>query len=307
MIEIKELVKSFGNVKAVDNVSLNIPQKTIFGFIGPDGAGKTTIFRIISSLLLPDKGFVRVDGFDPVKEYKEIRKFLGYMAGRFSLYQDLTVEENLKFYATIFGTSIEENYNIIKSVYSQIEPYKKRLAGKLSGGMKQKLALSCALIHNPKILILDEPTTGVDAVSRKEFWELLHELKEHGMTIIVSTPYMDEAAKCDEVALIHKGKILDRDKPEKMISGYSRQLLSINSKDTHKLIYDLRAYDENADAYLFGHDIHFSTNEQTNFDEMKTYLESKGHNDIEIQQIKASIEDIFISSIEMFEQGKATI
>ncbi|NJK84996.1 MAG: ABC transporter ATP-binding protein [Bacteroidales bacterium] len=256
MIEIAQLSKSFGAVKALDAVNLDIPDSKIFGFIGADGAGKTTLFRIITSLMLPDTGYVKVNGFDSVNDYKKIRMFIGYMAGRFSLYPDLTVEENISFYATIFGTSLEQNYKVIQSVYSQIEPFKKRPAGKLSGGMKQKLALSCALIHNPEILVLDEPTTGVDAVSRKEFWELLHELKKKGMTIIVSTPYMDEAGQCDEIAFIHKGKILANDAPSNISQHFARFVLAVSAPNPYGLLNHLRSFDH-AGAYLFGQSIHF--------------------------------------------------
>lgn len=304
MIEIKNLSKNFGQIKALDNINLDLPGNSIFGFIGPDGAGKTTLFRIITSLLLPGSGFVRVNGYDPVKDYKKIRQFVGYMAGRFSLYQDLTVEENLNFYATIFGTSIDKNYDIIKNVYSQIEPFKNRLAGKLSGGMKQKLALSCALIHNPEILVLDEPTTGVDAVSRKEFWELLQELKEKGMTIIVSTPYMDEAAQCDEIALIHKGKILDRNIPGKITSKFNRHILAVTASDNYKLINDLRNYSADSSAYLFGQNVHFSSAQPENPGKLQSYLMNRGHNNVNIEPINASIEDSFIAAIIEVENNK---
>ncbi len=298
MIELSNISKSFGNIKALRNISLNIPEKKIFGFIGPDGAGKTTLFRLITTLMLPDQGTVTVNGFDTVKDYKKIRKFTGYMPGRFSLYLDLTVEENLNFYATIFNTSLAENYNIIKGVYSQIEPFKKRPAGKLSGGMKQKLALSCALIHNPEILILDEPTTGVDAVSRKEFWELLAELRNKGMTIIVSTPYMDEAEKCDEIALIHKGKILEVDEPKKVVTSFKGYLYSVTGDNFYKLIEDLRNFDDKTSAYLFGQSIHLSLDKKQDEKILQDYLVKLGHKDIRIMPIKPLIEDCFIAAME---------
>ena len=214
-IESSGVLKSFGLTKALENISFSVDEGEIFGFIGPDGAGKTTLFRIITTLLLPEKGTMKVLNMDVVKDYKELRKNIGYMPGRFSLYQDLSVEENLNFYATVFGTTVEENYELIKDIYSHIEPFKKRITGNLSGGMKQKLALSCALIHKPRLLVLDEPTTGVDAVSRSEFWDMLGKLRKYNITIIVSTPYMDEAIRCDKVALIQNGRIMSIDAPQK--------------------------------------------------------------------------------------------
>ena len=209
-ISINNVTKRYqnGKVTALDNVSLNIREGEIFGLIGPDGAGKTTLFRLMTSLLVPDSGNIRVDGIDPVAEYREVRKRIGYMPGRFSLYQDLTVEENLQFFASVFQTTISENYHLIKDIYQQIEPFKTRRAGKLSGGMKQKLALSCALIHAPRVLFLDEPTTGVDPVSRKELWAMLRKLnKEYGITIVASTPYRDEVFQCERIALMSEGKV----------------------------------------------------------------------------------------------------
>ena len=251
-VDIKNVSKSYGEVAALSDVSLGIEQGEVFGLIGTDGAGKTTLFRILTSLLLPDSGTATMAGFDVVKDYREIRKITGYMAGRFSLYQDLTVEENMNFYATVFGTTVEENYDLVKDIYSHIEPFRNRRAGKLSGGMKQKLALSCALIHKPKILILDEPTTGVDAVSRKEFWEMLVRLKTHDITIMVSTPYMDEAEICDRVALIQNGRILSVDTPGNIIGQYRGKLLSVSSPDLYSLKLDLEAYVNTLSAYLFG-------------------------------------------------------
>ena len=223
----------------------------MFGFIGPDGAGKTTLFRIITTLLLPDKGEIKVLGLDCTTNYKALRKNIGYMPGRFSLYQDLTVEENLNFYATVFGTTVKKNYDLISDIYSHIEPFKNRLAGKLSGGMKQKLALSCALIHKPKLLILDEPTTGVDAVSRSEFWTMLAKLRQHNITIIVSTPYMDEAMRCDRVALIQNGMVLSVAQPQEIRDGFSRKLFMIKAVEKYKLITALRKYPDTVTAYPF--------------------------------------------------------
>src|SRR5690348_5564260 len=244
-ITVTDIRKSYGSknlVVALQNISFNVGKGELFGIIGPDGAGKTSLFRILTTLLLADSGEATVDGFDVVKHYKEIRKRVGYMPGRFSLYQDLSVEENLEFFATIFNTSIHQNYDLIKDIYMQIEPFKKRRAGKLSGGMKQKLALCCALIHRPTTLFLDEPTTGVDAVSRKEFWEMLKTLKQQGITILVSTPYMDEAGKCDRVALIQSGKILSIDTPEAIVSQFSNDLFAVKANKMLPLLNDLKNY-----------------------------------------------------------------
>ncbi len=220
-IEVSRVSKSFGKVQALEDVSFSAHEGEMLGLIGPDGSGKTTLFRILTTLLLPNKGFAKVVGYDTVKQMREIRSCVGYMPGQFSLYQDLSVEENLKFFATLFHTTIEEGYDSIKAIYSQIEPFKKRRAGALSGGMKQKLALSCALVHNPKVLFLDEPTTGVDPVSRKELFEMLEPLKERGITILVSTPYLDEIKRCDRVVFISEGKIKGEGSPEDILTRFA--------------------------------------------------------------------------------------
>jgi ABC-type multidrug transport system ATPase subunit len=292
-VEIQNISKSYGDVKALRDVSFYVRQGELFGLIGPDGAGKTTLFRILNTLLLPDQGNATIRGLDVVKDFRKIRKITGYMAGRFSLYQDLTVEENLNFYATVFGTTIEENYDLIRDVYAQIEPFKNRRAGKLSGGMKQKLALSCALIHKPEILILDEPTTGVDAVSRKEFWEMLIRLKGHDITILVSTPYMDEAELCDRVALIQNGRLLSVDRPENVIGNYSSNLLAISAADMYRLKKDLEMTEYAGSVYLFGQRIHFSSEKDVR-EELSAYLEEKGHRDLNIETISPNIEDCFL-------------
>ena len=268
--------KSYKNVKALQDISFEVKPGELFGLIGPDGAGKTTLFRILTTLLIPDEGTATVAGFDVVADYKEIRNNVGYMPGRFSLYQDLTVAENLNFFATIFGTTIEENYDLIKDIYVQIEPFKDRRAGKLSGGMKQKLALSCALIHKPKVLFLDEPTTGVDPVSRKEFWEMLKRLQQKDITILVSTPYMDEAELCDRVALIQDGKILEIDTPEAIVKHYPKSIYNVRANNMYKLITDLKSYEFNHSVYPFGEFVHY-TDKRTDFDpkELQEYLESK--------------------------------
>src|SRR5512133_3185394 len=236
VIRASGISKSFGGVKALEEVTFSVEKSEIFGFIGPDGAGKTTLFRILTTLMLPDEGIMKVLGNNVIKGYKELRKNIGYMPGRFSLYQDLSVEENLNFYATVFGTTVEENYELISDIYSHIEPFKKRLAGKLSGGMKQKLALSCALIHKPQLLVLDEPTTGVDAVSRAEFWTMLSRLKKYNITIIVSTPYMEEAMRCDRVAMMQKGKILAVDSPLKIREGFTKKMFVVKSSEKYRLL-----------------------------------------------------------------------
>ena len=220
MIEVNNISKSYGKVKALQDVSFSVGKGEIFGLIGPDGAGKTSMFRILCTLLLPDAGTATVDGFDVLRQMKDIRRRVGYMPGRFSLYQDLTVEENLEFFATLFGTTIDEGYDSIKAIYSQIERFKDRKAGALSGGMKQKLALSCALVHQPCVLFLDEPTTGVDPVSRKEFWEMLSMLKERGITIVASTPYLDEVRQCERVAFLSEGKLMGIDAPEMILDRF---------------------------------------------------------------------------------------
>ena len=286
---------SYKEVKALEGISFSIPEGELFGFIGPDGAGKTTLFRILATLLVPFSGTATVMGFDVVKDYKKIRKIIGYMPGRFSLYMDLSVEENLAFYATIFGTTISENYHLIKDIYSQIEPFRKRRAGDLSGGMKQKLALSCALIHKPAVILLDEPTTGVDAVSRMEFWEMLGRLKESGITILVSTPYMDEAGLCDRVALVQNGMIMKIEQPVQVTAGYPFHLVSVASSDIYRLLHDLKEYPGNHSVHAFGQAAHMAISEK-GLDKavLNNFLQSMGHNNIIIEDIKPTIEDCFM-------------
>jgi ABC-type multidrug transport system ATPase subunit len=289
-IVIESLSKSYVNgkniVKALDNISLSIDKGSLFGLIGPDGAGKTTLFRILTSLLLPNEGNASVDNYDVVKEYKEVRKRIGYMPGKFSLYTDLTVQENLNFFASIFETTIEQNYDLIKGIYAQIEPFKDRRAGKLSGGMKQKLALSCALIHRPSVLFLDEPTTGVDAVSRKEFWDMLKELKKEGITILVSTPYMDEANLCDKVALIQEGKILDIDTPNNITHKFPKTIYQIKSNNMHALLIEARNFDFIEQVYPYG-EYHHAVIKQ-GLTNIQFPVE------IEASLVHPSIEDVFI-------------
>lgn len=296
-VVLNQLTKKYdkGKILAVDKISFSVKNGELFGLIGPDGAGKTSIFRMLTTLLLPDGGNAKVDGLDIVNDYKEIRGRVGYMPGRFSLYQDLTVEENLNFFATVFNTTIEENYDLIKDIYAQIEPFKNRRAGKLSGGMKQKLALSCALIHKPTVLFLDEPTTGVDAVSRKEFWEMLKRLKQKGITILVSTAYMDEATLCDRIALIQSGKILSIDSPQKIIEAFEGDLFAIKSEKMFRLLNDLRSYPQTLNCYSFGEFHHILFNDDKKDEkEILDYLENKGHQKVEIKKVVPSIEDCFI-------------
>jgi len=295
-IRVIKISKSYGNVKAVETISFSIGKGELFGFIGPDGSGKTTLFRILTSLLLPDSGTAIVESLDVVKDFKAIRKIIGYMPGRFSLYHDLSVEENLNFFATIFGTTLQENYELIRDIYIQIEPFKNRKAGKLSGGMKQKLALSCALIHKPKVLFLDEPTTGVDAVSRKEFWEMLKKLKEKGITIMVSTPYMDEANLCDRVALIQKGNLLEVSTPESVIGNYQYPLYEVKSKDMNRLGIDLSQWPVARSVFRFGDCLHLSMkNNETDIKSLIDFLENRRHQQIEILNIIPNIEDCFMA------------
>jgi ABC-type multidrug transport system ATPase subunit len=298
VIEAYGISKSFGATKAIEDINITVNRAEIFGLIGPDGAGKTTLFRVITTLLLPDSGTIRVLDRDAVTDYRELRKQIGYMPGRFSLYQDLSVEENLNFYATVFGTTVKENYELIADIYSHIEPFRKRLAGKLSGGMKQKLALSCALIHKPDLLVLDEPTTGVDAVSRVEFWEMLGKLKKHNITIIVSTPYMDEAMRCDRVALIQQGKILLTDTPEGIRSGFGRKLFTVKAPEKHKLLVALKKSPGIHSAYPFGDSIHVTLINNENTEGLSRYLIDNGINGARIEESDAGIEDRFLELME---------
>lgn len=291
----KNIIKTYGDVKAVDDVSFKIKKGELFGLIGPDGAGKTSIFRILTTLLLADSGTATVEGHDVIKDYQAIRNRVGYMPGRFSLYQDLTVKENLAFFATVFGTTIEENYDLIKEIYDQIKPFNDRRAGKLSGGMKQKLALCCALIHKPEVLFLDEPTTGVDVVSRKEFWEMLAKLKKQNITIVVSTPYMDEANLCDRIALIQGGKIMSIDEPQVIVKNFPKPLFAAKSDEIYTLLKDLRADSLIESCYAFGEYLHFTMISDTDEEQiLKEIANKNNHKGFEVKKITASIEDSFI-------------
>lgn len=285
-VTLNNITKTYGETTAVKELSFSVKRGELFGLIGPDGAGKSTIFRILTTLLLADAGVATVDGYDVVKDYREIRKRVGYMPGKFSLYQDLTIEENLEFFATLFGTTVTENYSLIKDIYEQIAPFKTRRAGKLSGGMKQKLALCCALIHRPEVLFLDEPTTGVDAVSRKEFWEMLQRLKQQGITIVVSTPYMDEADLCERIALMQSGSILSIDTPAAIKQAYPDELYAVKSGNMHQLLKELRAY---GSCYAFGEYLHVSGISEN---ALAGYV--KEHTDVVIKKVAPGIEDCFI-------------
>lgn len=296
-VEVNNIIKTYGKKKevtALSDISFNVEQGELFGIIGPDGAGKTSLFRILTTLLLADSGKATVDGLDVVKDYKAIRNLVGYMPGRFSLYPDLSVEENLNFFATIFNTSIEENYDLIKDIYVQIEPFKDRKAGKLSGGMKQKLALSCALIHRPSVLFLDEPTTGVDAVSRKEFWEMLMGLKRQGITILVSTPYMDEASLCNRVALIQTGKILSINTPQGVVDSFSKPLWAVKSARMLDLLNDLKEKEFIENVYPFGEFHHVVMKDRNSEQLLQQFIQRRSSESAVGKEISPDIEDCFI-------------
>ena len=283
-------------VQALKEITFETGPGEIFGLIGPDGAGKSTLFRILATLILPDTGTASIFGYDVVKDFRSIRKIVGYMPGRFSLYQDLSVEENIRFFATIFNTTVEENYQLIRDIYVQLEPFKHRRAGKLSGGMKQKLALCCALVHEPRVLLLDEPTTGVDPVSRKEFWDMLDVFKRKGIAVIVSTPYMDEAARCDRIALMQKGQIMDIDTYAGVLARHAHQVLAVQGSDMYGLLRDLRAYDLCISCYAFG-DVHHMSLKDISEGQLRTlreYLADRGHSKVSIKPISTGIEDVFI-------------
>ncbi len=298
-VKVENISKSYGKTVALDGVSFEVEQGELFGIIGPDGAGKTSLFRILATLILADEGTVTVEGFDVVKDYKELRKRIGYMPGRFSLYQDLSVEENLQFFAAVFGTTIRENYHLVGDIYKFLVPFRKRKAGKLSGGMKQKLALCCALIHKPDILYLDEPTTGVDPVSRKEFWEMLKKLQRDGITIIVSTPYMDEANMCDRIALIKGGRFIGIETPENIRRSFSVPLWAVRSGQMHRLLNDVRAFSGVKNCYAFGETHHFTTGEGFDRDKLWSYLEGLGHTSLWLEPAEATIEDCYMQLAKM--------
>ena len=297
MIVVHNISKQYRKVQALSGISFSVGKGEIFGLIGPDGAGKTTLFRILTTLILADSGTATLNGWDIVHDYSRIRENVGYMPGRFSLYPTMTVEENLDFFATLFRTTIAENYDLIKDIYSQIEPFKDRMAGKLSGGMKQKLALSCALIHRPLVLLLDEPTTGIDPVSRKELWAMLQKLKSEGITIVVSTPYMDEAMMCDRIAMIQKGSIMTIDTPQGIIDKMPQKIFAVKADNMSCLLADLRKFESTETCHTFGefHHITFRYDNEKLCDEMKFYLQELGYNGVEIKEIEPTIEDCFMN------------
>ena len=297
MITVHNISKQYRKVQALSGISFSVGKGEIFGLIGPDGAGKTTLFRILTTLILADSGTATLNGWDIVQDYCRIRENVGYMPGRFSLYPTMTVEENLDFFATLFRTTIAENYDLIKDIYSQIEPFKDRMAGKLSGGMKQKLALSCALIHRPLVLFLDEPTTGIDPVSRKELWAMLQKLKSEGITIVVSTPYMDEAMMCDRIAMIQKGSIMTIDTPQGIIDKMPQKIFAVKADNMSCLLADLRKFESTKTCHTFGefHHITFRYDNEKLCDEMKFYLQKLGYNGVEIKEIEPTIEDCFMN------------
>lgn len=296
MVKVENISKAFKKVQALNDVSFHAEKGELFGIIGPDGAGKTTLFRIMTTLTIPDNGTVLINNRSIFTDYMEIRKNIGYMPGRFALYQDLTVEENLNFFASVFNTTIEENYHLVKGIYSHIAPFKNRKAGKLSGGMKQKLALSCALIHKPEVLFLDEPTTGVDPVSRKEFWDMLYDLKNIGITIIVSTPYMDEASRCDRIALIKNGVFIDVDTPENIINNFNQTLIALKADNMRQLLKDVRKCSQIKSAFAFGAEIHAVIDSDDYINDINNQLKGLNHKNIEIYRISPAIEDCYIWS-----------
>lgn len=297
-VSVQKINKSYKQVKALNDISFEAQIGEIFGIIGPDGAGKTTLFRILTTLLLADSGTATIDGDDIIKDYKKIRQKIGYMPGKFSLYQDLTIEENLNFFATIFNTTLEENYYLIEDIYRQIEPFKKRHAGKLSGGMKQKLALCCALVHKPTVLFLDEPTTGIDPVSRKELWEMLKKLRTQNISIIVSTPYMDEASLCDRIAFIQDGRFFEIDTPQNIINKFPSKLWAVEAENMPHLLRDLRKNEHIKSCFSFGENHHVTVDDVLTIDELKKSLMTDGHTRVDVHSIEPTIEDCFMQITE---------
>lgn len=293
-VSVRNVSMGYGRVRALDGVSLEVEGGTVFGIIGPDGAGKTTLFRIMTTLLLPDAGEVRVCGCDVRKDFMEIRRMIGYMPGHFSLYQDLTVEENLSLFAAVFNTTIQENYHLVAEIYSQLEPFRKRRAGKLSGGMKQKLALCCAMIHKPRVLFLDEPTTGVDPVSRKEFWQMLARLKAQGITIVVSTPYMDEASKCDVISLMKDGRFFRTDTPEAIVKGFGKRMYELGVQGSIvRALDDVASVQGVESCSPFGDRIHI-VSPSLGREELSGRLSAIGYDTSSLREAEPTVEDCFI-------------
>lgn len=293
-VRISEITKRYGNLVALDKISFDVERGELFGLIGPDGSGKSTLYKILATLSAPDSGHASVCGLDTVRDYRKLRPMIGYMPECFSLYQDLTVSENLKFFASLFGVSVKDNYDLIAPIFGQLERFPHRKAGALSGGMKQKLALSCALIHRPKVLFLDEPTTGVDAVSRSEFWDMLGALHEKGITILVSTSYMDEATRCQRIAMIDKGRILDVDTPRTLVSRIGENLYNAVATDMFRLLNELRGMTDVIDCYTFGATLHVVCRDDFNPDKAVAALTASGLKEVRIYPAKGDIEDLFI-------------
>lgn len=297
------LCKKYGNTEALCQLTFSVDEGEIYGIIGPDGSGKTTLFRILATLLLPDGGRASVDGLDVVADFRAIRRRIGYMPGRFSLYQDLSVEENLNFFASVFNTSVEQNYAMVADIYRHIEPFKDRRAGKLSGGMKQKLALCCALIHAPRVLFLDEPTTGVDPVSRREFWTMLKKLRdEHGLTVLVSTPYMDEASWCDRISLMQGGRFMQTDTPRGIVEAYAERLFSVVAADMHGLMAGLKSCPLVATSFSFGAAYHVTLVPEATPDVLRSWLMDKGYAEVGVSEISPSVEDCFMALMKTSEE-----
>jgi len=308
-VAVDHLWKQFGQTVALGDVSFSIGRAEVFGFIGPDGGGKTTLFRILATLMVPDRGHARVLGHDVVTELRTLRRRIGYMPGRFSLYPDLSVDENVRFFASVFGTTLEREYSHIAPIYSQLEPFKERRASALSGGMKQKLALCCALVHRPEILFLDEPTTGVDAVSRREFWDLLGQLKASGMTIVVSTPYMDEANRCDRVALIQRGRLLTIDTPQQVANSFDRPLFAVRTSQRYRALLALREWSATHSVYPFGETLHYADARSgiapdRIVGELEQFLASHGFADAVVEPTPPTVEDSFMARMGALDEEK---
>ena len=300
-LQVTQIHKSYSDkVEALKEITFSVEKGEIFGLVGPDGAGKTTLFNIMTTLLFADSGTVNILGMDVETDYKKVRRVIGYLPGVFSLYPDLTVEENLVFFATMYKSNIAENMPMIKSIWKQLMPFKKRKAGKLSGGMKQKLALCCALIHKPEILFLDEPTTGVDPVSRKEFWDILKNIREQGITVVVSTPYMDEATRCDRIALMQEGSIIKINTPEVIINEFSGELYTLRPDNIFSLLKAMEECTLKCIFYPYGehfHVIFYETNQQT-IARFEQFLNEKQQIYHDFHKIAPSIEDCFIELME---------
>ncbi len=286
---------------ALDNVSLEVAEGEVFGLVGPDGAGKSTLFNILTTLLLPDSGTLTVFGMDVIRDYKAVRQVIGYLPGTFSLYPDLSVEENLTFFAVMYKSSIEENMDLIRPIWNQLSPFKDRKAGKLSGGMKQKLALCCALIHRPRILFLDEPTTGVDPVSRKEFWDILKSIRHEGITVVVSTPYMDEATRCDRIALIQDGRIIGINPPDTFIRDFKGKLFTFRCDNIFALLSAMERCPLNCNYYPYGDNCHiaFYDSLDTALPTFEQFLQDNGLRHETLVAISPSVEDCFIEIVKM--------